>query len=279
MIADRGVKAGGTSTVVDRGVQALRLLQSADGSWPTPLETDASVTALHILLMHYLARVDPVLEAEMVRYIRHEQDQAGGWPGYPEGRPLLDSTLLCYTALKASGASAADPALVRARAVIHRSGGVGRASLVVRAFLALLGQAPLESVPHTSSRLLRVPAWLHPNLGDFGIFALVVVPFGVLIGRRAIRKLPRDRGIEELTSASTRWRLADAGKPIAINDHRSSESPAREAAGLPGSQEREHKSPRSICSSTQGVGGFVGDLCCFQRVETDQPAGAGHEGG
>lgn len=213
-MTDRGsLEAADIGRVLDRGLGGLLAQQADDGSWPTPLEADASVTALHILSRHYLAHVDRQLEAEMARYLRHEQDQSGGWPGYPGGPPLLDNTVLCYTALKAAGVPATDPALTRAAGLIRELGGVGRASLLVRTFLALLGQAPIEAVPAVPSWLVRVPTWLHPNVGDLGIFALVVVPFSLLIGRTAVRSLPPGRGVEELVETITAWRLRDATGP------------------------------------------------------------------
>lgn len=218
MTVGGSVEAADAARVLDRGLRGLRAQQAGDGSWPTPLETDASVTALHVLSRHYLARIDRQLEAEMVRYIRHEQDRSGGWSGYPGGPPLLDSTVLCYAALKAAGASATDPALAGAAGLVQELGGVGRASLLVRAFLALLGQAPLEGVPKVPTWLVRVPGWLHPNLRDLGIFALVVVPISALIGRKAVRRLPPGRGVEELVDPTTVWRLLDAGRPTGAGE-------------------------------------------------------------
>ena len=220
MVVVGDVGAEDCLTVVNRGVQGLRMRQAADGSWPTPLETDASVTALHILLMHYLSRVDPAIEDEMVRYIRHEQHSLGGWPGFPGGQPLLDTTILCSAALKAAGASATDPALARAEVAIHRLGGVSRASLRVRAFLVLLGLAPLESVPHISSQLLQVMMWFHPRFRDHDIFAMVVVPFALLIGRSNHRTFRRRRKTAQPATESNGWRLADGGRPSARDGNR-----------------------------------------------------------
>jgi squalene-hopene/tetraprenyl-beta-curcumene cyclase len=191
---------------VARARAALRAGQREDGAWDVPPEFDASYTAQHLLLTHYLGRQDPGAEAGMVRTLRALALPSGGWGGSPDGEALLDTTLWCYSALKAAGVPAADPVLRAGGAVVRRRGGVPAAAPLTRLVLVLHGQIPRDAVCYVTPRILSAPPWARPSLDDLGLFALGVVPAALLGRPEAVRPLPAGRGIQELLPARTRWR-------------------------------------------------------------------------
>jgi squalene cyclase len=202
-----------------RAIEFIRSTQKPDGCWGAPIESDASVTAHHVLLMHCLRRVDPGLQQEMVRFIRAAQNPEGGWSAYPGGPSALDETVICYAALKASGISADDPALVRARSLVNRLGGLRCTGLTVRAVLVFLGQIPLKVIPYVSPKVVNLPKWFRPSIYDLSLARLIVVPVALLRKLKALRPLPPERGIAELIMGQINWdirpeTLGEANKPI-----------------------------------------------------------------
>ncbi len=206
-------RESGVQAAVTRAIDEIRRRQEGDGKWNHPLESDASFTADHVLLMHYVNRVEPDLERGMVRYIRGEQLESGGWAAFPGGPPVLDVSVLCYAAMKASGVPASDPELVRAREAIGRMGGLTACSTLVRPALALLGQIPMRVIPYMNIHLVSAPRWIHPNIYDLSVYALVAAPMALLVRRRAVRPLPEGRGIEELLRPAERWKLRPEDVP------------------------------------------------------------------
>ncbi|MBP6782607.1 MAG: hypothetical protein KA152_02385 [Verrucomicrobiales bacterium] len=184
-------------------VEALCARQREDGSWHFQCEFDPSLTALFILLRHSLGWQDEALDAEMVRYLRHEELADGGWGGSPDSGPSLDITVLCYAALRAAGVPTGDKALASARGVIRDLGGLGGIGIIPRLILWALGQIPRRALPYVSPRLINLPRWMH--LDRLGMLALGVVPFSLLDDER-VRCLPEDYGIAELEPQNVCWR-------------------------------------------------------------------------
>ena len=195
-----------------KAIQTLRALQQPDGSWKVPLEGGPSFTARHVLLTHYLMHIDSASETEMIRYIRNEQNQSGGWAAYPGGPSVLDITVLCYAALKAAGTTQDDPALLRAKTVIQQCGGLASITLDTRIPLAFLGQVSMEGFPYLSLKILRVPRWFRPNIYSFNMTRTAFVPLFILLKKKAVRKLPPERGIQELMTSPIAWRLQPENK-------------------------------------------------------------------
>ena len=72
-----------------RGREALVRLQDADGSWCFELESDATITAEYILMMHFMGKIDTVRQEKMARYLRAIQrlQTHGAWDLYVDGAP------------------------------------------------------------------------------------------------------------------------------------------------------------------------------------------------
>ena len=184
-------------------VEALCARQGVDGPWEAQCEFDPSYTALFLLFRHCLGWQDGALDADMVRYLRHEQLADGGWGGSPDSPAGLDATVLCYAALRAAGIPAHDTGLVRAREVVQHLGGVVGIGFIPRLMLRALGQIPQRALPYVSPRvaglLQRLP-W-----DKVGMIALGVVPFA-LLREEPVRCLPPERGSGEIMPDPSAWR-------------------------------------------------------------------------
>ena len=193
-------------TALARAVDHLKAVQRPDGAFNGPLESDTSITGNFILLTHYVGMVDPDEQAGMVAYIRSMEVDGGGWSQYPGGAATLNVTVVTYAALRAAGVPATDDVLVRARAVIEQLGGIGRIGLHARTALVFLGLIPRKAIPHASTKLVRPPSWIKPDIHDLPLFRTVAVPIAILFRYDGIRPLPPEHRIDELITPDTRWR-------------------------------------------------------------------------
>lgn len=99
-------------------------LQNGDGHWCFPLEADCTIPAEYILMMHFMDDIDPVLQAQIARFLRDQQSEVNdGWPLYYGGKLDISCTVKTYYALKLAGDSPDAPHMVRARQAILERGG------------------------------------------------------------------------------------------------------------------------------------------------------------
>src|SRR5438067_13804249 len=122
---------------IERGANYLLSLQADEGFWQGELEADTTLESDYIYYLHVLGKADAGRIAKLANYVRRRQLPDGGWPIYPGGPSELNATCKAYFALKLAGDSAGAPHLAKARAVIHRLGGLERSNSYVRFYLAL----------------------------------------------------------------------------------------------------------------------------------------------
>lgn len=212
--AERSLPGGAlrakTIAAVQRATTCIFASESDRGCWDAPCEFDPSVTAFYLLFTRYMRQVDEKLEEDMVRYLRSRQEPCGGWAAYPGGSPVLNNTVLCYAAMRAAGVPVDDLALVRARTVIAELGGVSATTSEARVLLAMLGQIPSRAIPYISPRLFAAPRRLAAAWRRWGICTLALLPAAVLTSRAAVRRLPEERSLAELSVHSLSWGMRPA---------------------------------------------------------------------
>ncbi len=187
----------------DRAMAATREwlidAQSPEGFWHGELEGDTILESEYVLLMTYLGRLGDPVCAKMGRTIREEQNADGGWSIYPGGPANISATVKAYFVLKLLGVSTEDPAMVRAREVIHAAGGARACNSFTRFYLALLGQIPYDEVPYVPPELMLVPARLPFSLASMSSWTrTIIVPLMIISAYKPVRKLPPEQGIAEL---------------------------------------------------------------------------------
>src|SRR5919108_4120036 len=128
---------------LERGAERLLELQHPDGWWKGELESNATMIAQHLFWHHVLGLRTRELDRKIANELLARQRDDGTWSIWFEGPPDLSTTIEAYAALKMCGV---DPGAA-ARDYIRSEGGVARARIFTKSFLALLGQWPWQWVP------------------------------------------------------------------------------------------------------------------------------------
>jgi squalene-hopene/tetraprenyl-beta-curcumene cyclase len=178
---------------LDRGVERLLELQHPDGWWKGELESNVTMTAQHLFWHHVLGLRTPELDLKIANELLARQRDDGTWAIWFEGPGDLDTTIEAYVALKLAGA---DPG-PRARDFIRREGGVRRARIFTKCFLALLGQWPWQRIVPIPPELVLLPPSAPLSVYDFSCWARgTFVPLAVTSALRPVR--PADVELREI---------------------------------------------------------------------------------
>src|SRR5262249_50013866 len=170
---------------IECGADHLISLQADEGYWVGELEADSTLESDYIYYLHVLGKADPVRIAKLANYLRSKQLPDGGWNIYPGGPSELNATCKAYFALKLAGDGANAPHLARARAVIHRLGGLERTNSYVRFYLALVGAVGWELVPAIPPEMMLLPNWFAMNIYEMSSWTRgIVIPMAILFALR-----------------------------------------------------------------------------------------------
>ncbi len=189
------------TTAISRGRDALLARQRGDGHWCFELESDCTITAEYILMMHFAGEIDEPLQARMARYLRSTQvlDGHGGWPQYAGGAIDISGTVKAYYALKIAGDDCDAPHLRRAREAVLAKGGAAKANVFTRMLLAMFEQVPWRSTPYLPVELMLLPRWAPFHIEKTSYWArTTMVPLAILCSLKARAANPTGVGIAEL---------------------------------------------------------------------------------
>lgn len=203
---NEGMPAGrmtpqGLDEAIVRGRDALLDLQHPDGHWCFELESDATITAEYILMMHFVDEIDEALQARMARYLRATQrlDGHGAWDLYYGGAADISCSVKAYFALKAAGDPADAPHMVRAREAILAMGGAARSNVFTRILLATFGEVPWRATPYMPIEFVLFPRWFPIQMYKVAYWArTTMVPLMVLCTLKARALNPRGITVREL---------------------------------------------------------------------------------
>ena len=176
-------------------VDWLSARQHDEGWWIGELETNATMTAEHVLLLCFLGLSLDAVRAGAIQHILGAQRADGSWSQFYDGPADLSTTIESYAALKVLGVDPATDAMTRALGVIHDKGGVARARVFTKIWLALFGQYPWAGVPSMPPELIHFPLWAPFNLYGFACWARgTIAPLLIVISRRPVRPLGTQLG-------------------------------------------------------------------------------------
>src|SRR6266498_183584 len=174
---------------VERAVERLLSLQHPDGWWKGELESNATMIAEHLFLLHFLGLRDAETDRLLANELLARRRADGTWSIWFEGPDDLSVTVEAYTALKLAGVDAGDAT----RDYIQRSGGVARTRIFTRAFLALIGQWPWRRLAHVPVELVLLPAQGPLSVYDFACWARqTMVALSVVEALQPVRPSPVD---------------------------------------------------------------------------------------
>src|SRR5438309_6872663 len=201
---------------VDRAVDRLLELQHPDGWWQGELESNVTMTAQHLFWHHVLGLRTPELDRKIANELLARQREDGTWAIWYQGPADLSTTIEAYAALRLAGV---DPG-PRAREYIRREGGVPRARVFTKCFLALLGQWPWQRIPTVPAELILLPPWAPLSVYDFSCWARqTIVPLSVVMALRPVRPAAielREIGARPWPSRPVRPRSALRRRAIAV---------------------------------------------------------------
>lgn len=194
--ADLGDLLGGA---IDGARDAILAKQFPGGYWHAPLEANVGMDAQYVVFNRFMGRRPVETERRLVEHILAKQGDDGSWPLYHGGPGHLSTTIEAYFALKLTGHSPDEPALVRAREFIHAHGGLARAQVFTRAYLAYFGQFPWQGLPAMPVELMLLPPWFPLNIYAMSSWAReTVVPMLLLFAKKPRIDLEPGCGVEEL---------------------------------------------------------------------------------
>jgi squalene-hopene/tetraprenyl-beta-curcumene cyclase len=169
---------------VERATERLLELQHPEGWWVGELESNATMIAQHLFWHHFLGLRTPELDRKIGNELLARQRDDGTWAIWFEGPPDLSTTIEAYTALKLAGF---DPG-ARARDYIRSVGGVSRARVFTKSFLALLGHWPWQWVARMPPEVILLPPDGPFSVYNFSCWARqTVVPLSVVQALRPVR--------------------------------------------------------------------------------------------
>jgi squalene-hopene/tetraprenyl-beta-curcumene cyclase len=187
------IAAGRTATALDTAVERatarLLELQHPDGWWVGELESNATMIAQHLFWHHFLGLRTPELDRKIANELLARQREDGTWSIWFEGPADLSTTIEAYAALKLAGVDPGTPS----REYIQRQGGIPRARVFTKCFLALLGHWPWQSIARMPPEVILLP----PD-GPFSVYVFscwarqTVVPLSVVEALRPVRRAEID---------------------------------------------------------------------------------------
>jgi squalene-hopene/tetraprenyl-beta-curcumene cyclase len=175
---------------LDAALDWLWQRQDPEGWWVGELETNVTMTAEHVLLLRFLGLPLDAIRAGAVQHLLGCQREDGSWAVYHDGPADLSTTVEAYVALKVLGLDPGSEPMTRALRVILELGGVARARVFTKIWLALFGQYPWAGVPSMPPELVHFPLWAPFNLYDFACWARgTIAPLLIVLSRRSARAL------------------------------------------------------------------------------------------
>lgn len=189
----------GLDECIERAVAYFRATQAPEGYWWAELESNVTMASEHLLLERVLGIAEERRTRKIVRYLLERQQADGSWPIYYGGPGDLSVTIEAYFALKLGGYDPSAPEMVRAKEFIRERGGIARARVFTKLWLALFGQFDWNALPAMPPEVILFPSWFPFNIYAFASWARgTIVPILVVWAHRPVVSIPPELGVDEL---------------------------------------------------------------------------------
>src|SRR3982751_3808406 len=152
---------------IDAGVARLLELQRPDGVWVGELESNVTMTAQHLFWNHYLGLRSDKLDRGIANELLARMSEDGTWAIWFEGPADLSTSIEAYVALRMCGVDPGENAL----RYIQSQGGIPKARLFTKCFLALLGQWPWQRLGPIPPELVLLPPGAPFSIYNFSCWA------------------------------------------------------------------------------------------------------------
>jgi len=184
---------------IERTCEFFLREQLPQGYWWAELESNVTITAEYVMLFHFMGIVDKAKERKMANYLLRQQTAEGHWSLWYGGPGDLSTTIEAYFALKLAGYPADHPSMVKARDFILSKGGILKARVFTKIFLALFGEFSWLGVPSMPIELMLLPNWAYFNMYELSSWSrATIIPLSITMTMRPVRKLPPWARVQEL---------------------------------------------------------------------------------
>ena len=187
------------SKAVSRSQRYFAHTQASEGYWWGELESNSTMEAEYLMLTHFLGIGDEDTWRKLANHLLKTQREDGTWGQYYGSPGDLSTSVECYFALKLAGISPDAPRMVKAREFILSKGGVPKARVFTKIWLALFGQWNWKDVPTLPPEMALLPSWAPMNIYDFSSWArATMLPLSIALTYRPICRIPDSAAIPEL---------------------------------------------------------------------------------
>ncbi len=152
---------------IERGTRRLLELQRPDGIWVGELESNVTMTAQHLFWNHMLGLRTPELDRRIANELMARMRDDGTWSIWFDGPADLSTSIEAYVACRLAGVDPGPKAL----AYIQRGGGISKARLFTKCFLALIGQWPWQRMVPIPPELILLPPSAPFSIYNFACWA------------------------------------------------------------------------------------------------------------
>jgi len=186
--------------LIERSQDYLLKKQNKEGYWVGELEADVTVTAGYIPFMYFMTgNIEPERQQKVVNYIISKQRVDGSWGTYYDGPGDLNVTIQAYFALKLTGISPAEPFMRLAREFVLSHGGITKANVFTKIWLALFGQFDWRGAPSIPPEIILLPNWFYFNIYEFASWSrATIVALMVVLTKKPVCHIPQFAQVSEL---------------------------------------------------------------------------------
>ncbi len=180
-----------------------------EGFWVAELQADTTLTSDYVILKSFLEALEPRRREKAVRHLEMTQLPDGGWNIYHGGPSEINATVKAYFALKLGGVAQGAPILERAREAVLRMGGLERANIFTKMYLALHGQFEWEDIPSMPVEMMFLPTWFYLNIYEFSYWTrTIIVPLFITAALKPMKQILPPGSLKELSigpASKRRW--------------------------------------------------------------------------
>ena len=184
---------------INRTQTFLKNSQYAEGYWWGELECNNTMESEYIFLVHFLGVADSIKLRKVAHRILSKQLADGSWGQYFGSPGDLSTSIECYFALKLSGYNPESSELMKAKEFILDNGGIPKARVFTKIWLALLNQWKWADIPQLIPEMVFISQGLPFNIYKFSSWARpTIVPLLILFGRRPVAVIPDYANLDEI---------------------------------------------------------------------------------
>lgn len=162
--------------------------QEADGHWHFALDDNVTMNAEQIFFLHWMDEAQNPVIQKLAQGILNQQKSDGSWSLYADGPGNLSASIESYFALRLAGYSAQDQALIKAKNFVLKSGGIPKARVFTKIWLALFGLYPWEGIPMIPPEIMMAPRATPFHINEFSYWSrTVIIPLTILFHEQRVQ--------------------------------------------------------------------------------------------